>query len=110
MEAAVAVRELELCEEARHACVIGAVALAAGPLSKGAGQPGFAESALPANEKITLLGDPSAGRELLEERFIELALGAIVDVLDRSLAIAQARGAQPDLSAFACAIGDLAIE
>src|SRR5215470_16319531 len=109
MEAAIPVGEFELCEEARHARVIRAVALAAGPLSKGAGQPGFAESALSANEKIALLGDPLAGRELLEERFIELALGAIVDVLDRSLAKAQARGAQPDLRAFACAIGGLAI-
>jgi len=35
-EAAIPVGELELCEEARHARVIGAVTLAAGPLSKGA--------------------------------------------------------------------------
>ncbi len=102
--------ELQLCEEARHARVIRAVALAAGPLGQGAGQPGLAQAALPANEQIALLGDPAAGGELLEERFVELALCAVVDVLDRGLAVAQARRAQADLRAFARAIGDLAIE
>jgi hypothetical protein len=54
-EAAVAVRELQLCEEARHARVVCAVALAAGPLSKGAGEPGLAQSTFSGNEKIAFL-------------------------------------------------------
>jgi len=90
-EAAVAVRELQLCEEAGHARIVGSVALAAGPLSNGAGEPGLAQSAFSGNEKIAFLGNPAASRELLEERFVELALGAVVDVLDRGLAIAAAR-------------------
>ena len=68
------------------------------------------KSTFPANEKIAFLGNPAASRELLEEGFVELALRAVVDVLDRSLAVAQARRAQPDLRAFGRAIGDLAIE
>src|SRR5215468_2716263 len=102
--------ELQLCEEARHARVIRAVALAAGPLGQGAGQPGLAQAELPANEQIALLGDPAAGGELLEERFVELALCAVVDVLDRGLAVAQASRTQADLRAFGGAIGDLPIK
>src|SRR5262245_35715176 len=110
MEAAVAVGELELCEEARHARVVCSIALAAGPLSKGAGEPRLAQSAFPSDEKIAFFRNPVAGRELLKESFVELARRAVVDVLDRSLAVAQARGAQPDLRAFGRAIGDLAVE
>src|SRR5262249_30839622 len=109
-EATVAVRELELCEETWHARVIGAVTLAAGPLSQGAGEPGLAQSAFPANEKIAFLGNPAASRELLEERFVELAVRTVVDVLDRGLAVAQARRTQPNLRAIGGAIGDLAVE
>src|SRR5215475_311075 len=95
-KATIPMREFQLCEEARHACVVRAVALAAGPLSEGAGEPSFTEPAFSANEKIAFFRDPAAGRELLEEGFVELALCAVVDVLDRGLAIAQARGTQPD--------------
>ena len=109
-EAAVTVRELELCEEARHARVVRAVALAAGPLSEGAGEPGLTQSAFAGDQKIAFLGNPAASRELLEESFVELPLRAVVDVLDRGLAVAQARRAQPDLRAFGRAIGDLAVE
>jgi hypothetical protein len=104
------VGEFELREEAWHARVIGSVALAAGSLSKGAGEPGFAQAAFTANEKIAFLGNPTASRELLEERFVELPLRAVVDVLDRGLAVAQACGAQSDLRALGGAIGDLPIK
>src|SRR5262249_36442636 len=102
--------ELQLCEEARRARVVRPVALAAGPLGKGAGEPGFAEAAFSANEKIAFFCDPAAGGELLEEGFVELTLCAVIDVLDRGLAIAQARRTQADLRALGRAIGDLPIE
>ena len=50
--------------------------------------------------RLRLLGNPAASRELLEERFVELALCAVVDVLDRSLTVAQPRRAQADLRAL----------
>ena len=71
VEVAVTVRELELCEEARHARVVCSIALAAGPLSKGAGQPGLSESTFPARADA-FLGNRAASRELLEESFVEL--------------------------------------
>ena len=36
-----------------------------------------------------MLGDPAAGGELLEQRLVEPARRAVVDVLDRRLAVAQ---------------------
>src|SRR5262245_8065389 len=109
-EAAIPMGELQLCEEARHARVVCAVALAAGPLSEGAGEPGFAEAAFSANENIALVSNPAAGGELLEEGFVELALSAIVDILDGGLAVTQASLTQPDLRAFGRAIGDLPVK
>jgi hypothetical protein len=103
-------RELQLSEEPRHARVIRAVSLSTGPLGKGAGEPGFAEAAFPGDEQITFIGNPAAPRELLEERFVELALCAVVHVLDRSLTVAQPRGAQADLCALCCAVSDLPVE
>src|SRR5262249_53200980 len=104
-EAAISMGELQLCEEARRARVVRPVALAAGPLGKGAGEAVFS-----ANEKIAFFCDPAAGGELLEEGFVELTLCAVIDVLDRGLAIAQARRTQADLRALGRAIGDLPIE
>src|SRR5262249_22447218 len=84
--------------------------LAAGRMSEGAGEPGFPKAAFSTNEKIAFFRNPAASGELLEEGFVELALRAVVDVLDRGLAVAQARRAQADLRAFGGAIGDLAVE
>ena len=75
-------RELQLGEETGHAHVIGAVALSAGFLSKCAGEPGFPEPAFADHQKITFIGDPAACCELLEEGFVELALRAVIDILD----------------------------
>src|SRR5215831_18850935 len=92
-EATIPMGELQLCEEAGYARVVCAIAFAASPLSKSAGQPGLSESTFPANEKIAFLGDPAASRELLKERLVDVPLRAVVDVLDRGLTVAQARRA-----------------
>ena len=57
-----------------------------------------------------MFGDPAAGGQLLEQRFVELTRDAVVDVLDSSLAVTQPRGTQSDLKAPGVAIGRLAIE
>ena len=73
-------------------------------------RPRLTQSAFPSNEKIAFFGNPAAGRKLLEESSVELALGAVIDVLNRGLAVAQARGAQTDLCALGRAVGDLPVE
>ena len=57
-----------------------------------------------------MLGDPAAGGQLLEQRFVEPARRAVVDVLDRGLAVPQPCGTQSGLEALGIAIGGLAVE
>ena len=52
----------------------------------------------------------AAGGELLEEGFVEPPCRAVVDVLDRRLAVTQLRAAQPALEALGVAVGRLAVE
>ena len=56
--------------------------LPAGLLSEGAGEPALADAARTGDEQIAVLPDPVAGGELEEERSVEAAGGAEVDVLD----------------------------
>jgi hypothetical protein len=57
-----------------------------------------------------MLGNPAAGGQLLEESFVETAWGAVIDVLDRRLAVAQLRIAQPAFEPLRAAMSRLAIE
>ena len=47
-----------------------------------------------------MLGNPSAGCELLEQRLVELSGRSIADVLDGGVTVAQLGAAQPALEAF----------
>src|SRR5437879_846561 len=57
-----------------------------------------------------MLGNPAAGGQLLEESFVETARAAVIDVLDRRLAVAQLRIAQPAFEPLRAAMGRLAID
>ena len=57
-----------------------------------------------------MLGDPAAGGQLLEQRLIEPARRAVVDVLDYGLAMTQPRSAQSGLEALCAAVGSFAVE
>jgi hypothetical protein len=57
-----------------------------------------------------VLGNPAACCQLLEDCLIEAARRAVVDVLDRGLAMPQPSGTQPGLEAPSVAVGGLAIE
>ena len=64
----------------------------------------------PCDEQVAVIGDPAARRELLEQRLVEPARRAVVDVLDGRLAVTQLRAAQPALEALGVAVGRLAVE
>ena len=57
-----------------------------------------------------MLGNPSAGRELLEQRFVETPRRPVIDILDDGMAVTQAGTAQAHLEAPGVAAGGLAIE
>jgi hypothetical protein len=109
-EAAGAVRQLEVGEQPWHAGVMHGEAVAAGLLPQRAGQPRLADPARAGDEQIAMFGDPAAGGELLEQRLVELARRAVVDILDRRLAVPQPGGAQAALEAPCRAMGCLTVE
>jgi hypothetical protein len=58
------------------------VAVATGLLRQRTGQPRLAHAGRPGDQQAAMLGDPAAGGQLLEQRFVEPAGRAVVDVLD----------------------------
>jgi hypothetical protein len=56
------------------------------------------------------LGDPAAGRQLLEQCLVEPPRRSEVDVLDGGLAVTQPGGVQSGLEALRVAIGCFAVE
>src|SRR5258706_10422242 len=75
-------RQRELLEEARCAFVERARAGATGELSQSAGEISLADAGHAGDEDVDVLGDPSTGSELADERAFELALGRAVDILE----------------------------
>ena len=94
-EAAVSVGQFEIGKEARHTCVMHRIAITAGSLRQRAAEPRLADAARSGDQQIAMFGNPAAGGQLLEQRLVEPSGGTIVDVLDRRLAVAQLRIAQP---------------
>jgi len=83
------VGKFQIGEQPRHAGVVDGVAVTAGFLRQRARQPRLADAARPGDQQVAVLGDPPSGGELLEQRLVEPARGAVVDVLDRRLAVTQ---------------------
>jgi hypothetical protein len=103
------VLHLQLGEETGHARVVDGIAVATSLVSKCARQPRLADSGWADEEQIAMLCDPSASSKLLEQPFVELALGSVIDILDTGLAMAQAGRTQADLDPLGIAISHLAI-
>src|ERR1700756_472738 len=57
-----------------------------------------------------MLGNPSAGCELLEQRFVELSRYSVIDVLDNGLDVAEFSVPQSAFKALSAALGSLAIK
>ena len=81
----VAARQAEVGEQPWHPLVEHGVVVAAGLLAEGAGQPGFADPGRALDDQVLPRLDPAAQRQLLEQRPVEAAAGAPVDVLDAGL-------------------------
>ena len=91
--------EREGGEQPRHAVIEDGEVLPAGLVAEGAGEPTFADAARAGDQQITPCADPVAGGELEEQRAIETAGGAEVDILDAGL-MAQPRGPGASLEAL----------
>ena len=88
-KAAVAAAKLEFGEQPWQTLVEDGAVLSAGHLAEGAGEPAFADTARSDDNQVALLGDPYAGGELRKQGPVEASGGAVVDILDGGLAVAQ---------------------
>ena len=80
-----------------------------GLVTESTGKPTFADAGRPAQDQVVVRVDPFAGSEFVEQRAIEAAVNAVIDVLDDST-VTQSGIAQPRGEAFVAAMGDLAID
>jgi hypothetical protein len=87
--------ERELGEQSGDALIQDGAIVAACLVSECGPQPTFADTGRAADQKIGVFFDPLALRKLLEQRAVETARSAIVDILDASL-LTQLGGAEAD--------------
>src|SRR5215203_1291396 len=107
--AAVAAGERELGEQLGDALIEDGAVVATGLVAERAGEPRFADPGGAFDDQVLRGIDPVAGDESLEQRSIEAARSAIVDVLDGG-ALAKLRMAQPGGELPIGAFGGLAVE
>src|SRR5207247_11189466 len=85
------------------------IAITAGSLRQRAAEPRLADATRSGDQQIAMLGNLAAGGQLLEQRLVEPSGVTIVDVLDRRLAVAQLRIAQPALEQLSAAMRRFAL-
>src|SRR6185503_9366799 len=83
--------------------------IAARLVAEGAGEPTLADAGRSFDDQVLRLVDPATGDQGLEQRSVETAGGAIIDVFDSCL-MAQPGKAQPGLQPSLVALGDFAVE
>ena len=106
---AIAARERQLAEQFGDALVEDGAVVAAGLWPSAQAKPTLSDAGRTADDQVVVHVDPVAGDELLEERAIEAARGAVVDVLDQRL-LAQLGMAQPGGEFFVVPVGHLPVE
>jgi len=104
----VAAGECQSLEQPRHALVENGAAVAARLVPEGTGDPALADAGRAADQQIVMAVDPIAGGELLEERAIEAADGAQIDVLDDG-GLAEGGELEPRHEALVVALGAVAV-
>ena len=80
--AAVAAGQREIGEQLGDMLIKDRTVVAACLVAEGTGQPTFADAGWPAQDQIVVRIDPFAAGELVEQRPIEAARGAVIDILD----------------------------
>jgi hypothetical protein len=83
--AAVAAGERQIVEQTRDALVEDGAIVAAGLVAEPRGDPALADAGRAADQQVGVVVDPAALDELGEQRAVETAWGAVVDVFDASL-------------------------
>ena len=106
--APVGAAEVERGEQLRQTGVEDAVALARGFVGERARQPSLTDACGAADEAVQVLGDPLAGGELRDERLVQAARGAGVEVFEGS-GLAQFGRSQAQAQTPVVAFGEFAV-
>jgi hypothetical protein len=77
--------ERQGCQQTRQAVIENGEVLSTGFVAERATQPTFSDPGWTDDQTIAVLADPIIGCELEEERAIQAAMSAVIDVLDASL-------------------------
>src|SRR6266478_6118058 len=93
--AAVAACQSEFAEQPRHALIEHGAIVAAGLVAERRSEPALADAGGPADQQIGVVVDPSAFDQHGQQAAVETARGAIVDVFDAGLLLAQLGVLQP---------------
>ena len=83
--AAIAVSKSEIGEQAGHALIENGAVIPACLVPKCTGQPAFTDAGRPAYRKVVVSIDPVAADQLHEQRPIETALTAVIDIFGHSV-------------------------
>ena len=83
--AAVTARQGQIAEQSRDALIEHGAIVAAGFVAERRGEPALADAGRAADQEIDAVADPATLNEAGEQRTVEPARGAVVDVLDARL-------------------------
>lgn len=102
--------DAQLFQQARGAQVQGAIALAAGLVAQGAGQPGFAGTGRAGQQQVVLLADPVATGQGGDQTLVQGATGAAVDIFQASVAVLELGLLAQPYQALVVTPGQFAVE
>ena len=105
----VASRQRQFSKQLRHALVEHRAVVAAGFMAQRAGQPALAHAGWPTDYQIVVPIDPIARHEFLEQRPVEPAGGAVIDILHQRV-LPQFCMAQPGAKLLVVPVGNLPAE
>ena len=103
------VGQFQFFEEARHPLVDNCDAVATCRLRQGAAKPGFTDTAGAGDDQVALVGDPFAREQALEQRLVETAPRAVIDVFRAGTHMAQPGRAHAGFKALGFSAGDLTV-
>ncbi|KZA22414.1 hypothetical protein LV40_04117 [Acinetobacter baumannii] len=102
--------DAQLFQQARGAQVQGAIALAAGLVAQGAGQPGFAGTGRAGQQQVVLLADPVATGQGGDQTLVQGASGAAVEIFQAGVGVLELGLLAQPYQALVVTPGQFAVE
>src|SRR5271166_6101485 len=105
----IAAGQCQIGEQTRDTLVEHGVVVAAGTVAERAGEPRFSPPGRPFDDQVLPRLDPAAQRQLLEQRTVQTARRAVIDILDRGV-VSQPGVAQARTQSAVLPVGEFTVE